>query len=426
MYKRIVLFIAVGLFTMALVVDSWTRVPPVVDEIITFAVLADPHIAVPAPGYTLESCPYIDSDRGRNMCRESVELFTAAIEMVNAIPELDFVVMLGDLTKHSERYNHHELLKLLPQFVVPVYVIIGNHDRVHPPDLVEVLNPDAEIVNADELPTLYEAYWGPGGKTYYSVEPAPGIQLIALDSTRYQNHSGEIDETQLAWLRKELKAAKQHGRVPIVMLHHCVAVHVPGIVKGQPLYALLPDTMIDNTEEVKSVLKEFSVPFALSGHLHVQDIAEEDGIYYIATGSIITYPHPLRILKLNPKAGTLEVTTQIIESTPSQPQWQPYSKEEHSVWFEELVFKYLQLFGVPENFAMAVTEHVRGALGTLSAGDAQLQYEFSNIFPEQTTGIPDLDAGLKLFLDLLNECSSTPPLDNNVTLQLKTAVGVGQ
>jgi len=414
---------------MALVVGGWACVPPVVDEIdeiMTFAVLADPHIALPAPGYTLESCPYIDADRGRKLCRESVELFTAAIEMVNAIPDLDFVVILGDLTENSERYNHDKLLQLLPQFEAPVYVMVGNHDRVHPPGLVEVLNPDAEIVNADELPTLYEAYWGPGSKTYYSVGPAPGIQLIALDSTRYQDHGGEIDETQLAWLRKELEAAKQRSRLPIVMLHHCVAVHVPGIVKGQPLYPLLPDTIIDNAEEVKSVLKEFGVPFVLSGHLHMQDIAEEDGIYYIATGSIITYPHPIRILKLNPKAGTLEVTTQIIESTPSQPQLQPYSKEEHAVWFEELVLKYLQLFGVPENFAMAVTKHVRGALGTLSAGDAQLQYEFGDIFPEQTTGIPDLDAGLKLFLDLLDECSSTPPPDNNVTLQLETAVRVGQ
>ena len=426
MHKRIVLFVAVGLLTMALVVGSRACAPPMVDEIITFAVLTDPHIAVPAPGYTLESCPYIDSDRGRNMCRESVELFTAAIEMVNAIPDLDFIVIVGDLTKHSERYNHDELLKLLPQFEAPVYVMVGNHDRVHPPGLVEVLNPDADIVNAYELPTLYETYWGLGGKTYYSVGPAPGIQLIALDSTRYQDHGGEIDETQLAWLRKELEAAEQRDRLPIVMLHHAVAVHVPGIVKGQPLYPLLPDTMIDNAEEVKSVLKEFGVPFVLSGHLHVQDIAEEDGIYYIVTGSIITYPHPIRILKLNPKAGTLEVTTQIIESIPSQPQWQPYSKEEHAVWFEEIVFKYLQFFGVPENFAMAVAEHVRGALETLSAGDAQLQYEFGDIFPEQTTGIPDLDAGLKLFLDLLNECSSTPPPDNNVALQLKTAVGVSQ
>jgi len=404
---------------MVLVVGSCTCVPP--GEIITFAVLADPHIALPAPEYTLETCPYIDADRGRKLHRESVELFTAAIEMVNAIPDLDFVVILGDLSKDSERYNHDELLELLPQFEAPVYVINGNHDRVHPPGLVELLDSDAEMVDADELPNLYEAYWDPGGKTYYNVEPAPGIQLIALDSTRYQDHGGEIDETQLAWLRNELEAANRRGSLSIVMLHHCIAVHVPGIVEGQPLYPLLPDTMIDNAEEVKSVLKEFGIPFVLSGHLHVQDIAEEEGIYYIATGSIITYPHPIRILKLDPNTDTLEINTQIIESTPSQPQLQPYSEEEHAVWFEELVFKYLQEFGMPEDIAMAVAEHVRGALGTMSAGDAQLQYEFDDIFPEQTTGIPDLDAGLRFFLNLLNECSSTPPPDNNVTLQLQTA-----
>jgi len=421
MHKRIALLVTAGLLTAVLVIANWSCVSPDESEqIVTFAVLADPHIALPALGYTLETCPYIDAEGGQKLHRESVELFTAAIEMVNAIPSLDFVVILGDLTKDSERYNHVKLLELLPQFEAPVYVIVGNHDRVHPPRPDGTIDPDADIVDAHELPTLYEAYWGPHGKTYYGVTPAPGVQLLALDSTRYRDHKGEINETQLEWLRSALKAARQLDRLPVVMLHHCVAAHVPAFVEGHPVHDLFGDMMIYNGEELKPVLKEFGVPFVLSGHFHVQDITEEDGIYYIATGSVVTYPHPIRIMELDLGSGLLKVTTRVIESIPSQRQLQAYSEEALAGWFEGVVLEFLAGAGVPEEVAKRVAEHVRGGGGELAAGDAQIQYEFEDVFPEQTSGISYLDEGLKMFLRLLNDFSATPPPDNNVILQLHT------
>jgi hypothetical protein len=38
------------------------------------------------------------------------------------------------------------------------------------------------------------------------------------------------------------------------------------------------------------------VQLIFTGHLHVQDIAQQQGIYEITTGSLVSYPHPYRIL----------------------------------------------------------------------------------------------------------------------------------
>ncbi len=427
MHKKIGLLIIVGLLTIGLVVGGWACKAPAAKETITFAIVSDPHIVVAAPGFTLETDPYIDSEPGRKLHRESVELFTAATKMVNAIPDLDFVLIPGDLTKDSERYNHEKLLELLPKFKAPVYVVAGNHDRKHPEGVVEKIDPKADIVDVGELPTLYKKYWGPGGKPYYSVTPVAGVQLIALDSGRPQDHDGEIDAAQLAWLRSELEAAKKKELFVIVMLHHCIAIHTPAFKEGHPMHSLLDYAIIENSEEVKSVLKEFDVPLVLVGHFHAQDIIEEDGIYHIITGSTVSYPHPVRILELNPKTGTLKVATQIIQSIPSRPQLQDYSREALSTWFEETIGGVLQnRLKVPEEPARVSAKHVRGMWAMMYAGDEQFQYKLADIFPSGTSGNPGADAMIKLLLGIFNDASDKLPQDNNVTIYLRKAVEVGK
>ncbi len=426
MYKKIGLLILVGLLSIGLVLGGSACEAPAVKETVTFAVISDPHIAVAAPGFTLETDPYIDSEPGRKLHRESVELFEAAVKMINAMPNLDFVLIPGDVTKDSERYNHEMLLKLLPKIKAPVYIAAGNHDRKHPAGAHEKIDPKADIVDINELPVLYKKYWGPGGKPYYSVTPVPGIRLIVLDSGRSQDHDGEIDAAQLAWLRKELEAAKKEGLFTMVMLHHCLAIHNPAFKEGHPMHALLDYAIAENAEEVKSVLKEFNVPLVLAGHFHAQDIVEEDGIYYILTGSTVTYPHPIRVLELNPKTGTLKVSTQLIQSIPSRPQLQDYSREALSMWFEETIDGILKTrLRVPEEPAKTTAKHVRGVWARMYAGDEQFQYRLEDIFPAGTSGNPAADAMIKVLLGIFNDASDKPPQDNNVTLNLRLA-GVGR
>ena len=56
--------------------------------------------------------------------------------------------------------------------------------------------------------------------------------------------------------------------------------------------------MLDNAPVLFDILQQFGVKLIFTGHLHIQDITQQRGIYEITTGSLVSYPHPYRILEL--------------------------------------------------------------------------------------------------------------------------------
>jgi Icc protein len=85
----------------------------------TFALISDPHVTVANPdsGWARFSIP-----NEPTLYAHSVELLEAAIAEINALPELDFVLVAGDLTKDSEPYNHDRARELLTRFRSPFSV----------------------------------------------------------------------------------------------------------------------------------------------------------------------------------------------------------------------------------------------------------------------------------------------------------------
>ena len=69
----------------------------------TFALISDPHVSVTNPDTGWQAPPI---PLEPTMYDRSVELLAAAIDEINALPALDFVLVAGDLTRDSEPYNH--------------------------------------------------------------------------------------------------------------------------------------------------------------------------------------------------------------------------------------------------------------------------------------------------------------------------------
>jgi DNA repair exonuclease SbcCD nuclease subunit len=84
---------------------------------IRFHLIGDPHI----------------SDRHINLSKEAIE---NTIKLVKLRPDVDFVVVMGDvLDKHNKieqslQYLAHDWVKRLAE-IKPTFVLIGNHDREH-------------------------------------------------------------------------------------------------------------------------------------------------------------------------------------------------------------------------------------------------------------------------------------------------------
>lgn len=245
-----------------------------------FAIISDLHIALPV---TIESHP---------QRFHLVEVSIPALEYVLARlpPDLDFLLLPGDLTQDGEPENHAWLADRLAQLPYPVYVVPGNHDILAREQL-------SQNIGLADFPIYYQKFgYDHLQQPYYTCNLVPGLRLIGLNSIAFDDEGnqismGRLDEAQLIWLRGIL--ANLAGETAIVMVHHNVVEHLP----GQSQHGLGRRYMLENAAELLNLLQAAGVKLVFTGHLHVQDIAQHQDIYEITTGSIVSYPHPYRVLR---------------------------------------------------------------------------------------------------------------------------------
>jgi len=261
-----------------------------------FAIISDLHIAVP---HTIWEHP-----KRFHLVEVSIPALEQILKNLEKL-NLDFLLLPGDLTQHGEPENHTWLQKRLELLPYPVYVVPGNHD-------VPNLLPTERSIGLKDFPYYYQkcGYTNPQ-QLYYTSEIIPEVQLIALNSNQFDSEGkqlGCLDNEQLIWLENILGEIK--NKLVLVMIHHNVIEHLP----GQSRHELGKRYMLDNADILKQILRKFGVKLIFTGHLHVQDIAEEKGLVEITTGSIVSYPHPYRVLEYN--NGQLDIESEQVQEVP--------------------------------------------------------------------------------------------------------------
>lgn len=252
-----------------------------------FGIASDLHIAVEE---TIFHHP-----KRFHLVEVSIPSFQQVIEHFKTL-DIDFLLLPGDLTQDGEPQNHQWLSDYLQTLPFPVYVIPGNHD-------VPTLSGDNPgkhpAIPYQEFPQYYpHCGYEKTDQLYYTCELQPGVQLIALNSNIFDETGkqlGCVDEEQLQWLENLLPTLKD--KLILVMIHHNVIEHFP----GQGDHAISKRYMLDNADRLKQILNSYGVRLIFTGHLHIQDIAKEGNLYDITTGSLVSYPHPYRLVDV---AGT--------------------------------------------------------------------------------------------------------------------------
>jgi predicted phosphodiesterase len=299
------------------------------------AVVGDLHIAVP----TSENDLRLEPDPGRKLHGYSVELVEATIAAVNAEPGLDGVVVLGDITRDSEAFNHEVARPLLRGIDAPVYFVLGNHDlqRRRPEG---VYYPDVKLFDRAATCQFYRDTGLPGGASHYTVE-FPGACLIVLDSNRslaeLEEHGvdwrlqddGWIGAAQLAWLEDALQAARERELLPLVAVHHTIMDHSPAEKQGHPLQFLFRYWQVHDAAALRAVLAKYKVPLVLSGHIHAQCVSVQDGIYNVVSSAAVSYPHMWRLINVDD--DEIRIESRRIRSIPSLYDLQLRSRE----WMSE-------------------------------------------------------------------------------------------
>jgi len=145
-------------------------------ERVKFAAISDPHIAIPEQKGVKD---------GYKLGLKTVMLTESAVIEINKIPDLNFVLVAGDLTQDAEPWNIDILRRILDQLKVPYFVVLGNHDL----SLVPHEQKDQPVSLSKY--TVANAFIGKSGgmspgSTYYAHEVAPDLVLIGLDTSRAQ------------------------------------------------------------------------------------------------------------------------------------------------------------------------------------------------------------------------------------------------
>lgn len=291
-----------------------------------FMVFSDPHLysrSLGAEGKAWEE--YLLKDR--KLLAESEDLLLQALEEVRR-EKPQFLLIPGDLTKDGELVNHRLLashLRALAEDGIPSFVVPGNHDVANPH--AKAFGPEGEFsvpsVSPGEFAEIYrEAGYGAAfsrdpASLSYAAEPVPGLVLLALDACRYEEQKpggapitdGRLKSATVAWLRTVLSQGQRAGKNFIVMIHHGLVEHFRGAE------SLLGAYIVDGFRELTPWLAQEGVRLAFTGHGHAQDITSAWGLTDVETGSLVTWPNPLRRVELRGRRA--RITSRFLTGFPA-------------------------------------------------------------------------------------------------------------
>jgi predicted phosphodiesterase len=224
----------------------------------------------------------------------SEKLLREAVEQINEIEDLDFVLATGDLVDIPERKLVDQFIEITMGLKYPLYVTLGNHD----------VSVNGGLGKRGFIRRFYKqenATSFTSKKTYYSFSPNEKFTIICLDGTtdKIVTANGQIDDEQLEWLRKELEANKDKFVI--------IALHFPLIepFKSQTHFFLEPDRT-----KLSSLINLYpNVVGIFTGHYHAAKLFKIKNKIHNSCPAIVQYPNAFReifVYKEDPKHITFD------------------------------------------------------------------------------------------------------------------------
>ena len=207
----------------------------------------------------------------------SKELLTDAVEQINDIVGLDFVLFTGDLVDSATAENFYNFYSIVSKLKYPSLNTFGNHEFYGDMSKEQVL----EIIRGYNPNYIFD-------DTYYAFSPKTDFRIVVLDANINNNRTsmGEFSQEQLDFLDKELY--ENQDKVVVIAMHH--APVEPFIAK---------EHSIVNAKEMTDILAKYNNPIIiLSGHYHATKIRRIGNLVFVSTPSMVTYPMGFRHIKI--------------------------------------------------------------------------------------------------------------------------------
>lgn len=221
-------------------------------------------------------------DTGYKLLSKTKPLLEDAINQINYIHGIDFVVITGDGIDKPTKQSIYELTDILNTLHYPWYYTIGNHDTTTDGYLTKTKI--ISILKEQNPNFIFDS-------TYYTFKPKKGFRVIVMDGAKNKGISsnGIIPQEELKWLDDILEKSKND----IVLIF----IHFPLL---EPYNS--PHHKIINDDEFKAVLKKYKMPIAIfSGHYHMTKITKRGNILHVSSPALVGYPNAFRVVDINNK-----------------------------------------------------------------------------------------------------------------------------
>ena len=282
------------------------------------------------------------------MCQYSAELLEGLEQEVRSVRP-DALLVSGDLSFNGERASHEELASAFGRIEsegTDVWVIPGNHDLNSPyarkyfeGGFIGVPN-----VSPDEFEQIYGAFMNTEGNGFlsYIVRPCSRLWVALCDVGVYDPipvAGGFCTPETDRWLQGVLDSAKAAGAQVLTVTHQSLVPHTEFLASSM--------TIAGGEQMADRMRKAGNASLNLSGHLHIQHISENDGIYDIATGAFSVPPFRYGILTVETDGSlTYEAAALSREHLPQE------MAVRAETWFEDIVIQkerpHLESLGIPE------------------------------------------------------------------------------
>lgn len=189
----------------------------------SFALLTDTHISTSNP------LPMQDLQR--------------SIAEINQQPDIEFVVVTGDLTESGDLASIQAIKNALDQLHVPFYAASGNHETTWS---------ESGVMDFSRVFGDSRFAFSHNDMFFIGFNSGPVIRMA----------DGHVAPQDIAWLKHNLDSVSQAGDAPIF-----VFTHYP-----------LRNGDVDNWYEVTDVLRQHNVQCIMGGHYHRNLLFDCDGI----------------------------------------------------------------------------------------------------------------------------------------------------
>jgi Icc protein len=204
----------------------------------------------------------------RKLTHEAGDLARAFVRAMNDEVKPDLVVNLGDdiedESREADLARYGECQAILRTAKAPLVNVAGNHDLIH--------------LNREDMCR----FWQHTGPLYYSFE-AGGWHFVVLHTIERQDVEIRLPETQLEWLREDLRGGTGNT---VVLMHHSASDQYLEDSRWWPGRAHL--ALVKERAELRRILEESGrVRAVFNGHLHWNHLDVLAGIPYVTVQSLI-------------------------------------------------------------------------------------------------------------------------------------------